>query len=124
MSVGTLVTLNQVAWSADSKRRLWQQTQADLCDMETHAVAQACVDHNVPWVGGRVVSDAADQTLQPWMLALPSLIQQARWSRLCGQLLTHPQDLPGLLRLALRMQQLKRHLTHFTIELVTHVLPA
>ena len=124
VGVHSLVSIRQVALTMQSKRRLTEQTGAELCDMETHAVADVCRQRQLPWVGVRVVSDTAREDLPAWVLTLPPLVEQKRWLKVSGRVVTHPQDWPSLLRLALRMQRLKPILTQVTIDLVTHVLSA
>jgi nucleoside phosphorylase len=124
MGVDSLVTIAQPALTAQVKQQLSQQTSAGLCDMETHAVAGQCHQRGLPWIGARVVSDAASDNIPAWLLTLPRLVEQKRWLGLAGRVATHPQDLPRLIRLALRMHRLQTILTQLTIDLVTHVLPA
>ena len=124
LRVHDLVTIASPALTPQSKRQLAEQTSAALCDMETYAIADECQQRQLPWIGARVVSDAAGDNIPGWIMTLPRLIEQKRWLRLLGRVATHPQDLPGLIRLALRMQQLKPILTQLTTDLVTHVLPA
>ena len=124
LRVHSLVTIPAPALTAQSKRQLAEQTLAALCDMETYAIADECQRRQLPWIGARVVSDAAGDNIPGWIMRLPRLIEQKRWLRLLGRVATHPQDLPSLIRLALRMQRLKPILTQLTTDLVTHVLPA
>ena len=90
--------------------------------METHAVAQLCGERGLAWAGGRIVSDSADESLAEWIVELPQLIENGRWPRVLRLLWTHPQDLPGLIRLAFRMRSLKRQLSHFTVEFIRNVV--
>ncbi len=122
MSVATLVSLAAPALTVEAKRRLGEQTRADACDMETYAIADVCRQRQIPWLGARVISDAADDHIPAWITTLPHLLEQKKWLRLLARLATHPQDLPRLLRLALRMQRLSHTLTHLTVDLVQHVL--
>lgn len=118
----SLVTVAQPVLSAADKAALAERTGAALCDMETHAVASVCAARGVPWLAARIVSDSADETLKPWTVALPVLMEQKRWLAVFGQLASHPQDLPGLLRLAMRMRDLQRLLSQFTAELISNVV--
>ena len=122
--VQDLVTITSPALTAESKRQLADQTSAALCDMETYAIADECQQRQLPWIGARVVSDTASDNIPGWIMTLPRLIEKKRWLQLLGRVATHPQDLPSLIRLAMRMQRLKPILTQLTTDLVTHVLPA
>jgi nucleoside phosphorylase len=117
-----LLTVDRPALTPATKASLAQQSSAILCDMETHAVAAVAVAFGVPWIGARIVSDSAQETLKEWMLELPALIERGRWAALVRQLGTHPQDLPGLLRLAYRMRALQRQLSQFIVELTLNVV--
>jgi adenosylhomocysteine nucleosidase len=58
---GTIVTGNQVIFSTARKRWLGQTFSALAVEMETAAVAQVAVGHQVPWVAIRAISDLADE---------------------------------------------------------------
>lgn len=58
-----IVTVDDVASSADAKRRLAHETTADLVDMETWGVASVALSAGVPCECVRVVSDAAHEEL-------------------------------------------------------------
>lgn len=122
MDVCNLVTLKRPALTVEAKRSLAGQTAAAMCDMETYAVADECRRRQLPWVGARIVSDAVGDTIPAWIVTLPRLIEQKQYLPMLGRIATHPQDLPCLIRLALRMQRLKPKLTQLTLDLVTHVL--
>lgn len=118
----SLVSVDRPILSAQAKEALHQASGAALCDMETHAVACIAVAHGVPWLGARVVSDSARETLPGWFLSLPGLVQRRAWGRVGRLLATHPQDLPRLLRLAVRMRSLECHVAQFTVELIRNVV--
>lgn len=117
-----LVSVDRPVLSVEAKRALRLSSGAALCDMETHAVARMAVAHGVPWLGARVVSDSACETLPAWFLRLPGLIQRRAWSRVGWQIATHPQDFVRLLRLAVRMKTLERQLAQLTVELIRNVV--
>lgn len=117
-----LVSVDRPLLTAQAKQQFQQAGLASLCDMETHAVARLAVAHGVPWLGARVVSDSANETLPAWFLKLPQLIERQAWGGLARELATHPQDLRGLVRLAVRMKTLERQLAQFTVELIRNVV--
>lgn len=124
MRVQSLLTLSAPALTAQAKQRLAEQSVAAACDMETHAVASVCRERQLPWIGARVISDACTDNIPAWILTLPRLIEQKQWPRLAARVATHPQDFPGLIRLALRMRRLETILTQLTTDLIQHVLPS
>ena len=118
----TLLTLDQPALTPASKAALARASAAELCDMETHAVAMVATENGLPWLGARIVSDSAQETLKPWLVRLPALIEGGKWLALAGQLGTHPQDLPRLIGLAYRMRNLQRQLSQFIVEFIVNVV--
>jgi adenosylhomocysteine nucleosidase len=58
---GTIVTGNQVIYSMARKRWLRQTFDALAVEMETAAVAQVAIAHQLPWVAVRAISDMADE---------------------------------------------------------------
>ncbi len=59
----TLATVDRVILDAAEKRRLHEETGADLVDMETSAVAEICARRLVRFLSVRVVSDDARSDL-------------------------------------------------------------
>lgn len=119
-----LVSVARPVLTSAEKSVLGVASGAQLCDMETYALAAVCAQRGIPWIGGRIVSDTASETLPHWLVTLSKLIAARQWKRAVGLVATHPQDLPSLLRLGLRMRRLKPALTQFTTDIVSHVLPA
>jgi nucleoside phosphorylase len=121
-SRATLLTLDQPALTPAAKAALARGSAAELCDMETHAVAMVAAENCLPWLGARIVSDSAQETLKPWVVRLPALIEEGNWLALARQLGTHPQDLPRLIGLAYRMSTLQRQLSQFIVEFIVNVV--
>jgi len=59
----TLLTVNEVAELPVQKRRLHEQTGAELIDMETFAVAEVCRKREIPFLSIRVILDAVDDKI-------------------------------------------------------------
>ena len=59
----TLLTVNDVVESPEQKRMLYEQTGAELVDMETFAVAEVCRIREVPFFSVRVILDAAEDRI-------------------------------------------------------------
>lgn len=70
LMAGTLVTVSGIVRTTAEKASLREKTGADLVDMETYAVARACADRGERFLGVRVVSDRASDTLPPEVLGL------------------------------------------------------
>jgi adenosylhomocysteine nucleosidase len=60
---GTVVTGNQAIFSTARRRWLHRTFDALAVEMETAAVAQVAVAHELPWVAVRAISDAASDEL-------------------------------------------------------------
>ncbi|MGW8257247.1 MAG: phosphorylase family protein, partial [Thermoguttaceae bacterium] len=66
---GKLLTLDQVVHDPREKQLLFQRHQAMALDMESFAVAEACRRRHVPFLGVRIILDAASD-------ALPSYVER------------------------------------------------
>lgn len=69
---GTLATVDKVILDAAGKRRMHEDTGADLVDMETSAVAEICARRLVRFLAVRIVSDDARTDLPPEVASLMS----------------------------------------------------
>jgi adenosylhomocysteine nucleosidase len=94
--VGRFVTVPDVVWRAEEKRRLATVTGAIGLDMESAAVGRAAADFQVPFVVVRAVSDLLDEDLP---LDFNLFFSRAGWLRGGGLCLTRPSILVGLNRL-------------------------
>ncbi|MEX2672899.1 MAG: hypothetical protein WD294_12415 [Phycisphaeraceae bacterium] len=96
---GRLVTCETLVGEIADKTRLRAETGADAVDMESAAIAGWFDEHGVPWTCIRAVSDAADEALPAFALALtrpdgrPDLAAAARYA------ITHPRSIGPLMRL-------------------------
>lgn len=72
LHVGKLLTVDQVAKSAQSKQQLGQETGALAVDMESSAVAGVCREKKVRFMAVRVISDDVDHTLPDEALTILS----------------------------------------------------
>jgi adenosylhomocysteine nucleosidase len=73
-----IVTVDQVVGTGAAKARLAAATSAQVVDMETHAVAMAAREAEIPCASVRVVSDTADQELPAEVAALAAPQSAAR----------------------------------------------
>jgi hypothetical protein len=102
--VGTVVTGNQAIFSTSRKRWLRQTFGAQVVEMETAAVAQTAIAHELPWVAVRAVSDTADDDLVLDFGRLKFYVDGGRpaWQQHASRwfyLLTHPTARRRLRRL-------------------------
>ena len=61
----TLITVDSVITSREEKTQLHKDSNADLVDMESAAVAQIAEEAGVPFLAVRTISDTSDETLPP-----------------------------------------------------------
>ncbi len=96
---GRLVTIDRVATRPADKRDLQDRYEAAAADMESAAVARVCETHDIPWLCVRTISDTADQRLPSGIDRLVKPDGSADLGRSIGYALTHPHDIPALIRL-------------------------
>ncbi len=121
LRVDSLLTIEQPATDPSVKQRLHQSFQTAMCDMETYWVAVQAEKHAVPWLGLRVISDTARESLPGWIADLPEFLERKRYLRVFKLVATHPQDWQCLVRLAKRFPKLKSRLSSSTINFIRHV---
>ena len=63
MVIGTILTGDQVIFSAEKRQALRQEFDALAVEMESAAIAQVCALYDVPFVGIRGISDHASETI-------------------------------------------------------------
>ena len=97
---GPILTCDAPLATPAEKRRRFEASQALAVDMENEPTRRWATGRNLPWLGLRVISDAADETLEPQLLRLIDPRGQVRWMRLVRALVGRPQRLGPLLRLA------------------------
>ncbi len=89
-----------VVASAAAKRQLWQATGAAAVDLESGAVAQAALRHDLPFAVLRAVCDPASRSLPPATLAALDAAGRVRPLRFLAATLRHPGQFAALLALA------------------------
>ncbi|MBL8864423.1 MAG: hypothetical protein JNK93_02550 [Planctomycetia bacterium] len=72
-----LVTVDRLVATPDAKRRLREQTGADIVDMEAEPIRRLCKSRGIPFLAVKAVSDTADTSLSP---ALVNLLSAGRVS--------------------------------------------
>lgn len=97
---GPILTCDAPLATPAEKRWRFEASQALAVDMENEPTRRWATGRNLPWLGLRVISDAADEILEPQLLRLIDPRGQVRWMRLARALVGRPQRLGPLLRLA------------------------
>lgn len=66
----TVLTVDRLVGTPDAKRRLREQSGADLVDMEAEHVCAVCAERGLPFLAVKAVSDTADTALSPDLVRL------------------------------------------------------
>ena len=98
LDAATLLTCDEVAESAEVKRRLRAAHPAVAVDMETFHIAQLCVSEKIGMACMRAISDGADEALPGLMAHWTNARGRARPIAITFDLLTHPWLVPTVAR--------------------------
>jgi adenosylhomocysteine nucleosidase len=90
--------VDAMAATPADKAELRAATGAALVDMETHMVARAAAAAGRPWAALRAIADGAATTLPAWTARLIRADGRVDSLAAAQGVLTHPADLPALLR--------------------------
>jgi adenosylhomocysteine nucleosidase len=126
---GPLVSGDQVIFSSEKRQYLREQFRALAVDMESAAIAQVCMMHNVPFLAIRGISDHSDESIlldlskiDPNELAAYS---SASWSKkfsLLTRTLLYFSQHPSAFKLSLQTRQNMKRAAHnsanFTLQLL------
>lgn len=107
---GGFISLPEVLWRADQKRRMADLTGAAGLDMESGAIGQAAAERQVPFLVARSVSDLLEEDLP---LDFNLFLRPAGWPRGVLQILSSPSCLAGLQRLRRQSRVAGDQLTRF-----------
>ena len=103
-----LISWHEVLVEPEQKQALYQQTGAQIIDMESAAIAQVARDRNLEFVVLRTLFDPVEQILPASVLANTDAWGAVRLGGLTAALLRRPSDLlllPGLVRQTRRSGQ-------------------
>jgi hopanoid-associated phosphorylase len=107
---GSLVESSFIVADSEEKKAIYKQTRAIALDMESVAVARMAIQNNLPVVVIRCIAD-------PVSMDLPKAVSYAlndqgdiKLVKLLCFLLTHPTELPGLIKLGLHFNAAKNKL--------------
>jgi adenosylhomocysteine nucleosidase len=117
--IGVLATAPNVLETRDEKARFARQTGADAVDMETAAIHALCLEHGVPMLSLRVISDPAGEELTvPFSVCFDAVTERPRPAALLGFLLRNPSRVTGFIQFALRMSRVRGVLTDALLRVV------
>jgi nucleoside phosphorylase len=105
-----IASVNKPIASSCKKRCLFTDINTAIVDMESAAVAHAAIEVGAPFMALRAVVDDADTTLSPTAMAGIREDGASDTNAVFRSLLLRPQDLPGLIVLAVANVKAKRAL--------------
>jgi hopanoid-associated phosphorylase len=97
---GAVLGESEIAQSAPAKAALFAATGALALDMESHLVARAAGDLDIPFLVLRAVADAASRDLPPAALVGLDGDGRPQLRRVLGSLLAEPRQLGALIAVA------------------------
>jgi adenosylhomocysteine nucleosidase len=109
--VNRFLTAGQVVGTAKEKQRLGEL--ADAVEMESFELLKEASVRGIPAVAVRAVSDTVEEDLPLDMNQVFTEAGQVSIPRVLGQVVRHPQALPGLVRLGRRSQDAAESLACF-----------
>ncbi len=96
-AVGRFLTASRVVGRAEEKKHLGES--ADAVEMESFGVLVAAQEKGIPAAAIRVIGDTVNEDLPLDMNEILTDSGQVSIPRVLGQVVRHPQALPGLVRL-------------------------
>ncbi len=97
--VASIAGSERAVATSEAKRALAEETGAVIVDMESHAVARAAAEGGAAFLAIRAVADPVDRAIPAWVLGHISENGTPGYGAVLAGLVTHPWDLPGLIRL-------------------------
>ncbi|MEI9930049.1 MAG: hypothetical protein WDM89_05695 [Rhizomicrobium sp.] len=89
---------DRIAATVEDKATLFRETGADAVDMESHVAAAVARENGLPFVALRVISDRADHTLPPAVLAAMKPNGGIALGRVLKSIALRPTQIPALMR--------------------------
>jgi len=96
---GRFAFAKTVAGTAAEKRALWEQSNADAIEMESHVIQSICKEKNIPCATVRVILDSAEENLPLNFNELMTEDQKISFARLTWALARSPGKIGALLKL-------------------------
>jgi adenosylhomocysteine nucleosidase len=116
--LGRIHAAGGIVATAEQKSRLFAETGAAAVEMEGDAVRKRLAGTGVPLIGLRAITDAADEALDPALLALVDRFGRPRPFALAGFLARHPGRIGSLRRLGTAARLAGRRLSEAVSSLV------
>lgn len=114
----TVVGSDRLVRDAAAKRDLGRRLEAEIVDMESHAVAVFAASRGWRWAIVRGVSDGPEETLPSGLERLVDGAGRARIGAAVARIASEPSVLPSLLRLGRRTRLAMRSVRSLLIPLV------
>ena len=117
INTGALLESSHIVADSRDKQRLHSKTGAVALDMESAAVIKVAQTENLPCLVVRAVADPVDMDLPEAVVQALNADGQIELSKLLSYLLTHPWQIPALIRLGLHF-----HAAQKTLKVVAYKL--
>lgn len=98
----SLAGVQDVLATPAGKASLLHESGAVAADMESYGIAEAAAAKNLPFAALRIVCDTANETIPPIATAAMTNDGHVRTAPTIAQALTHPAQIPDLIRLGRR----------------------
>lgn len=96
--------------SSEKKQALQQLTGAAIVDMESVAIAKTAAEHLLPFIAIRAIADPVHMNLPDAVAVSLDSTGVVQLPKLLQHLLTHPQEIPSLIRLSRSFSAAKKTL--------------
>ena len=110
VSGGDLVTARRIVAGSADKLAIHQSSGANALDMESGAIAKVAAEANLPFLVLRAIADPAGMSLPQAVVHALDAQGRVQLGKLLRFLLTHPWELPGLMRLGWHFHAAQRTL--------------
>jgi adenosylhomocysteine nucleosidase len=105
-----LVESSHIVGESTDKKSIQEQSGGIALDMESIAIAKVALQHNYPPLVIRCIADPASMNLPKSITYAQNQQGEILLSKLLRYLLTHPSELPGLIKLGLHFKAAKNKL--------------
>lgn len=109
-STGLLTESSEIVAESSAKKAINSQSKAVALDMESIAIVKTAKQHNLPVIVIRCIADPVDMSLPKAVSHALNEQGDVELPKLLWFLLTHPTELPGLIKLGLHFNAAKNKL--------------
>lgn len=110
LSVANLAASKQLVATRQQKQQIFQETGAVALDMESGAIAELAEINNLAFVAIRAIADPASMNLPNAIAHSLNDNGQVVLTRLLTYLISHPWEIPGLIKLGLHFNAAQKTL--------------